>query len=352
MSLRRSQRLKDLKTPKAAIDAKARSETARVSEQRVQGRRRGGLKLKDMFSDMPTDIIHESRLAILTTPADVYLGYFVSSATNLLSLSRISKTFHAFLFKKSSADYWKRALKTIERAPPCPQWLIEPAFIALILFPVCMACGKKRPAPVYWAFLMRICDSCKPRLVIDQYELLDSDRICAIPRTILNLGRVTRYGRAYCLRDEAREAIHAWKTFSKDEDTEALDRYIEEKSERIKELSDFQSLCLVWLENEEALRARERDRLQKERYQFIISKLQALGFEPELQRLQQNRMTVLSNHTLVRVPELLTDRSWRTIQGELVKLMQSLRTSRLAYEAELEKKSKATARKRTLRKRT
>ena len=51
---------------------------------------------------------------------------------DLLSLSRASKAFHDFLLRKSSACYWKQALKRIQGLPPCPKQLIEPAWVALI----------------------------------------------------------------------------------------------------------------------------------------------------------------------------------------------------------------------------
>ncbi|KAH9832290.1 uncharacterized protein C8Q71DRAFT_861184 [Rhodofomes roseus] len=267
---------------------------------------------------MPMDIIHE--ILLYLPPQE------------LLMLARVSKSFHNYLYKKSSVTYWQRVLKQIEGAPPRPKELIEPAWVALIASPLCTSCGKMNAAQVYWAFLMRICESCKPKLLIDQFTLLDSERIGAIPRTILNLGRVTRFGRAYCLRSEAKEAIRNWLQLSKSEDEEALNKYIDDEAERIKGLSEFQYSCIAWLESEEAKRKDYRVQLEKERFEAIAVRLQELGWEPELQMLVQNRNPILSRHALVQGVEPLTDHAWRSMRDELVKLMQDLREKRLARE--------------------
>ncbi|KAH9928199.1 uncharacterized protein B0H18DRAFT_1210452, partial [Fomitopsis serialis] len=106
--------IKRLKTPMVSADLKVRN---------TRSRTRSGLQDSDMLN-MPMDIIHEILRHLL--PHD------------LLSLTRTSKAFHAFLMRKSSAYYWKQSLKQVDGPlPRCPKELIEPAWVALVFSPIC-----------------------------------------------------------------------------------------------------------------------------------------------------------------------------------------------------------------------
>ncbi|KAH9912712.1 uncharacterized protein B0H18DRAFT_238263 [Fomitopsis serialis] len=83
----------------------------------VRRRTHGGLKV------MPTDILYEIMQRL--HPRD------------LLRLSWSSKSFHAFLMKKSSAFIWKASLSSVQDLPPRPEHLIEPAWISLLFSSHC-----------------------------------------------------------------------------------------------------------------------------------------------------------------------------------------------------------------------
>ncbi|EPS96273.1 hypothetical protein FOMPIDRAFT_1130802, partial [Fomitopsis schrenkii] len=83
---------------------------------------------------------------------------------DLLNLSRTSKAFHGFLMRRSSARIWKEALRRVEALPPCPTDLIEPAWAALVFWPFCMVCGGDINTKVIWAFLVRLCKTCRPKV--------------------------------------------------------------------------------------------------------------------------------------------------------------------------------------------
>ncbi|KAH9915667.1 uncharacterized protein B0H18DRAFT_1215366 [Fomitopsis serialis] len=72
---------------------------------------------------------------IIMTWRAVILLYF--QPQDLLSVSRTSKAFHAFLMKKSSARYWKESLERLKGPPPFPKDMIEPAWVALLFSPHC-----------------------------------------------------------------------------------------------------------------------------------------------------------------------------------------------------------------------
>ncbi|KAH9918634.1 uncharacterized protein B0H18DRAFT_1122895 [Fomitopsis serialis] len=94
----------------------------------------------DLLNFLPIDIMHEIFLSL--QPSD------------LLNLSRTSKTIHSFLMKRSSASYWRESLKKVDGLPPSPEKLIEPAWVALVFSPFCTACGKGTPLGAFWALYM------------------------------------------------------------------------------------------------------------------------------------------------------------------------------------------------------
>jgi len=85
------------------------------------------------------------------------------------------------------------------------------------------------------------------------------------------------------------------------------------------------------------VRFRENVRLKKERLQFVTSKLRSLGWGAELKYIEQDSMIwgfKLKYHPMMNVPKPMTERSWRTIQDEILECMQDIREDRQAREWE------------------
>ncbi|KAH9832268.1 uncharacterized protein C8Q71DRAFT_840660 [Rhodofomes roseus] len=269
---------------------------------------------RDVLADMPVDIMHE--IILYLHPRE------------LLSLSRTSKTTHSFLMKKSSASYWKESLKKVDGLPACPDKLIEPAWVALVFSTFCTACGKGTALRVHWAFLMRLCSSCKPQLVVNDIDDLVGERLC-LPDTLISRGCVSRTSGHCYLKSEVQQVASTWEDLSAPQKYDQLSKWITEQVRSVDEVHKFQDSCIIWLEKQDSARHREQDLLKQKRLSDITQRLQALGWGPELDMLKKDRSELLSSHRLVCMTNKLTEHGWRKVQGEIINFMQGIRTERL-----------------------
>ncbi|EPT01404.1 hypothetical protein FOMPIDRAFT_83398 [Fomitopsis schrenkii] len=306
---------KKVKRAKSPQDASNLSASATTSTRtRKKGARSG--RLKDMLI-MPLDVLHEIFMCFL--PQD------------LLSLSRTSKAFHEILLRKSSGCYWKEALGRIEGPPPCPKELIEPAWVALLYSrSTCTECGNtSKLTEAVWPFLMRLCGSCRPGIVIEQTPVYSILMKYDLPNDIITeiKGYNRKLGGPFWLRSEVDEVLDGWRRLKRSaSDIPGWEAFVKERSERVKALQAFQHSCLEWAKVEDAREQRIRD----ERYKFIASKLEDIGWGAELKFLEWDLR--LKRHKLVEVAKPLTDRKWRKVYKGLMKFMESIREERLAHD--------------------
>ncbi|KAF8896760.1 hypothetical protein CPB84DRAFT_1781778 [Gymnopilus junonius] len=122
--------------PKPVIKAET---SKRVRKTRI-------LSLK-LFFNLPLDIVFE--ICSQLEPVD------------LLSLSRVSKSFRSFLLDRSSVSIWRRVLDGFRGMPKCPVDLTEPQYISLLYDDFCMGCGSTRGniRPDY-VLRLRLCQGC------------------------------------------------------------------------------------------------------------------------------------------------------------------------------------------------
>ncbi|KZT74586.1 hypothetical protein DAEQUDRAFT_682638 [Daedalea quercina L-15889] len=281
-----------------------------------KGQAKGG-GLKDIIN-APTDIIQE------------ILQYL--HPRDLLSLSWVSKSFHAFLMKRSSASIWKRSLESVHDLPPCPDKLIEPAWAALLFSPHCTSCGSTGSTveDPYWAFYARFCMRCSDACLVsdsrwDRPFEIEPDIRSEIPTNMFNLSSRHSFLSSTYLKSEVDELVENYKKMLEAGDEEELARFIGRQILRVRKIEKHAKLCYQWAKNYARLQEAERKQLQEERFNDIISRLRLLGWGPELSFLEREKYWALWQHKQVCVPKKLTDDAWEEMREEVTDIMQKIR---------------------------
>ncbi|KZT74573.1 hypothetical protein DAEQUDRAFT_807678 [Daedalea quercina L-15889] len=278
-----------------------------------RGRLQGGLK--DML-EMPIEIIQE------------ILQYL--HPRDLLRLSWVSKSFNTFLMRKSSAYIWKQSLKKVHNLPPCPEQLIEPAWVTLVFSSHCASCGASTTSEPYWEFYARFCKRCgDAKLIIDlewgasrHSELIRDE----IPANMFNMS--SRSGDEFYLKSEVEEVAEAYKKLLEAGDEEELVKLIGRRILHVKKTEKHALLCARWADSQARMRdAEQREQLRAERLQDIISRLRTLGWGAELSYLKRKGYETLLEHRQVRMPKKLTDHAWENMRDGVVDIMRKVRNA-------------------------
>ncbi|KZT74590.1 hypothetical protein DAEQUDRAFT_200431 [Daedalea quercina L-15889] len=232
----------------------------------ARGRGRGGLQ--DMLN-MPTDIVQEIMRRL--HPRD------------LLSLCWSSKSVHAFLMKRSSAYIWKQSMKNARGLPPCPEQLIEPAWVALLFSSRCTGCGTDTAAEPIWELYARFCNQCAhiklvesedPRYDIgSRAQLHILGDVPMVMFTSIDTTESRARGRQVFLRSEVEGVLNAWVALSGAEDEFELATFIGTQILRVLKTAKHATLCIRWVQQEAQARRDELAALEDERLQDVVSRL-------------------------------------------------------------------------------
>ncbi|PPR05798.1 hypothetical protein CVT26_010148 [Gymnopilus dilepis] len=96
--------------------------TTKASSSKNSSKKRP-LTLK-LFVNLPLDVVIE--ICTNVEPAD------------LLSLSRVSKSFRTFFMSRSMQSLWRTVLEGVPYLPKCPEDLTEPQYASLVFDEFCM----------------------------------------------------------------------------------------------------------------------------------------------------------------------------------------------------------------------
>ncbi|KAJ7459070.1 hypothetical protein B0H11DRAFT_178141 [Mycena galericulata] len=257
---------------------------------------------------------------------------------DVLRLSRTSKEFRDLLMRRSSITIWKSSLNNVPGLPPCPQWMTEPQWVSLVFDPTCQVC-QKIARKVDWGLFIRICGKCaKTHVSSSLPRLRDPDMIRFVELVPTRPDFTKPYKTVYFCEEigRVRASYNALK------DREEKKKFVEERKELVKSLKELSKSCEAWSQGIADNRSTELADLRENRFNAITAKLTALGWGVELDNILP--MDSLHSHKLVKQPHVLTDRTWSTIEPEMVRYMEQMKAKRLLREhAALVVKRKAIA---------
>ncbi|PIL23932.1 hypothetical protein GSI_13683 [Ganoderma sinense ZZ0214-1] len=301
----------------SAFDDQADWQTAGWNRRGLRGRR-GGLR---NMPHMPLDILVE--VFSFMHPRD------------LLSLARTTRDFRTFLFRRSSAPFWKAARKNVEGLPDCPQYLSEPAYANLMFFAHCHNCLRSNIQNILFEFSARYCRDCQRYLFMEGGEIdYDLDRAVVqlgFPDDYLASVTVSRDSteKTYFLRHEYESF---WDACQRANDDAELMSVIGDQVARVAMIHETCGPLYAWKEAQVQDRAQELDRLRGERLAAIASYLSAEGWADEINRMGEEELDLLADKPYARKPAKLTRRGWMGIREDAHAFMEDVRFYRLQHE--------------------
>ncbi|EIM81424.1 uncharacterized protein STEHIDRAFT_171802 [Stereum hirsutum FP-91666 SS1] len=298
-------------TTSASASAKTKPAGAKANSGKLRGNRG---KLRDMLS-MPLDIFYE--VCKLLSPAD------------LLSLARTSKGLREILMSRSSITVWKSARQSLGDLVPLelPREFSEPAWAALVFVRACTGCDTKNAQIVDWAFKRRLCTSCRKHNLFYEGKLkstypdADPAVLELLPYTHTGAwAHGLASGKRYFWHDELRVLVmqrgKLLKNFmmGKTGAKAALTEFDTVKLKAVKSLMKSCDVLETWYDEFDRNRAAQSTDAKTARYEAIVNRLLALGYE----RRDMSCWT-FKNLSAVNSSKPLTDRGWNTIRPGLEK---------------------------------
>ncbi|KAF8907457.1 hypothetical protein CPB85DRAFT_1311898 [Mucidula mucida] len=241
------------------------------------------------------------------------------------------ETLRAFLMSKSNCfALWEGALQRME-LPPVIGDLNEPQYTSLVFDNFCSHCGNEEKTHIMWEVRMRICEECldKGIIMVTQQQLRHiqpfGDRYKA--REIVNtvprfeLFRPVLYTMLFHHRN-------TWQRMVKESSNlrRGSPEYAAWYGQKLTDHYELELSCKKyeeWIEARDLARAAELRALLANRLTSIIARLQADGWQEELD--DASVLTTLQSHPDVNVAKQLSDQSWEEIKPTLTELMFQLR---------------------------
>ncbi|KAJ6520162.1 hypothetical protein C8R45DRAFT_954111 [Mycena sanguinolenta] len=247
---------------------------------------------------------------------------------DVLRLSRTSKEFRELLMHKSARPIWRSSLNNVEDMPPCPPHMNEVQWTSLAFDATCQVC-LKIARKVDWHLYVRLCSRCVKTwwvFRVPRDVVLIEIQSCDPPHCRQIAGG---HGPFFPLHfspelEKVKIAYNAIK------DPQEQQKYAEERRELVKALAEHSKLCEAWSESIADNRSAELAGRKEERYTAIVARLTGLGWGTEIDDMLPTDS--LRNHKLVRMPNALTNRTWNTIEPEMIKYMEQMKVKRLARE--------------------
>ncbi|KAK1232186.1 hypothetical protein PQX77_004698 [Marasmius sp. AFHP31] len=294
---------------------------------------------------------------IKEVPLDVLFEIFsYLEPLDLLRLSRTSKDLRRILISRSSSSVWKAAREHLQVPDPARS-MSEPKLANLLFDSHYHFCLVATVHNIIWTAASRCCKSCLPKHFASAQEIRSRGFLTRVQPEIWHvlpdhelrngsMGRRQWRGIRRVYLVSAAEEFHSHMN-------DVTDIWpVQWFSEMLKDIvSKLQSMneCKRWMDRR--IRAREKELLdvREARYDAILSRLSASGWEeeeeecitrqgPRAERRVQQELTFpeaqaeLREHKLVNQPKALTDKIWQNIQGPLSALMNSLKAARLQRE--------------------
>ncbi|KDR81903.1 hypothetical protein GALMADRAFT_240195 [Galerina marginata CBS 339.88] len=297
----------DKRPTKRPCTATTKQQTA---PKKIRGRR-GFLK---GLLDMPLDILFETfgRLEPL----------------DLLRVSRTSKTLRKILMSRTSITIWRQSLSFMGGLPACFPGMNEPQYSYLMFDETCYFCGTRNAKQVIMLARLRCCRKCG----LTKFKRLRGplhikSEILDITPYTCQLSSSQYAGDQIKYYVEEMEKLYTEYTSFKEP---ALQKsWLSHKRKEFKVMKKAFPACYKYLEGHEGKHIEELELMRSKRAAAIIAKLQSLGWEDELGKMDIGE---LHEHPAVKHGKELTERGWKAIESRMILFMENSRRERLTWQ--------------------
>ncbi|KAF9480601.1 hypothetical protein BDN70DRAFT_603950 [Pholiota conissans] len=296
-----------------------------------------------------TSTCRPAKLDLLPSmPLDVLLEIFSHLyPIQLLRLSRTTKALRKILLHRSSTYVWKAALGFVEGFPARPKELSLPFWTSLIFDYHCQVCLASYAMPCDFILRVRYCGTCakdflRPKSELDKNNSLDQVILKCIPFSRIKhsmhlqgaysiyrlISLILGNNSFYHLPDKLK-LLEDMKSIDND-DRSATRDFIAKKEAEMEARSKHGRDCNEWIHRYMQRRERKRKEALRLRPAAICAKLTELGYQAEFNFLDNFRwaiydrgpdFTKFNEHQHVKIPKMLTEKTWAMIKDDMVDYM-------------------------------
>ncbi|KAI0667087.1 hypothetical protein C8Q78DRAFT_1056442 [Trametes maxima] len=266
---------------------------------------------------------------------------------DLLNLSRTCKRVRSHFLSRENERLWKAAIENApEGLPAQPPWLSAPAFVHLLYSQFCHNCGTSNIRKVQFGTFIRLCSTCIQERTVwfkEPFASVDDLERQTWPCTSLSLAELekmmpvleqTENARSpkknRLLKESVALLIEAFRESVKKKERY---QYFKEACETIRRdyaaRLPYAKALNRWLHEQEYDRKSELDVARQKRFDLIISRLRANGWDKELEYLGEYGVNEMFKLPIVRQSSKLTDGAWNKVLAVLDPFLVSIREERL-----------------------
>ncbi|KAI0070330.1 hypothetical protein K474DRAFT_1670181 [Panus rudis PR-1116 ss-1] len=275
-------------------------------------------------------------------PIDVLVMIFAYlDPKDMLSLSRSTKDFRAFLLDSSTAPVWKAARRNAPYLPAKPEDMSEPMFAHLFFDKFCHHCLKPGVGEMYWVLAGRFCVSCLQDATVNptncdyqrKRSLMVTDSGTKVPVPTFRFA-YQRRDRVYGERASVSEWAMTLRRWEKVKGNKQLEKvFVEREYTRCAERDAIAKEWAEWERRRDAEHSRQLKDHRYDRLRGVIKNLRELGWGCEVDSMGElTDDHELFNLPLVRLSRPWGPQSWAKVKADAIRVVQDIREKRILAE--------------------
>ncbi|KAF9642720.1 hypothetical protein BDM02DRAFT_3152142 [Thelephora ganbajun] len=296
----------------------------------VSKAKKGKEKQASKLLEMPLDVMFE--ILSCVEPRD------------LLQLSRTSKALRGVIMSKSNKFIWFNSFAANEEAPECPEDISEPAWAQLLYSPFCQHCYSSRATDVYWVSYRRLCKKCIPEVVTSHVKAMEDAVEIGLRSAFNEVGftsfskvlpglklRAGKQALPYYFTGDLHEFLEAALEWYNSHNRADITPFLKKYGERLKARVQHADRCLSWERKQRNHRQEEKEEERTKRYDEVVARLGALGWEDELKK-HKDWYEGMQSLPPMNSSKPVTDKVWNICKERILQFMRAQRDKRLHTE--------------------
>ncbi|CAE6461171.1 unnamed protein product [Rhizoctonia solani] len=266
----------------------------------------------------------------MNLPMDVFVNiasYFQSQ--DLLALTRVNTFLRRLLMSCKSEPMWRSARQNVIGLPPCPKELSEPVYAALLFSKICTSCGCHTLQNMDPVLLEKLCGKCKKTQLMDlaRHKI---DTSLVFTSAIILPGHIDGWPRRgpWCFNDDAQTVKAKLATFDEAGNEEAKRTWIQQRRDIVNAREQSAEPLRAWFQLREIAKNSKLHCRKEARKTEIENRLERFGYD----KRDMDFRYCGGWFSYVYNASPLTDKVWRELLPELLKIVKANRRKRIESE--------------------
>ncbi|KAG8702019.1 hypothetical protein FRC08_003751 [Ceratobasidium sp. 394] len=278
-----------------------------------------------------------SLAGIIHVPMDIFAeitSYL--DPLDILSLARTTKHFRTLLMQPSAKHIWSAAERNVVGLPPCPEYMDEPAYAALVFGKSCSECGMSVSRRMDAVLGVKLCNGCRERLIVGRGSVPSAAQDLVLFSSTI---KSPTHHTAYALISSVNEVISTICSYASTGDSAGFKVWEQSQKALLAKQRAFTDALGPFLDSVDEKRDDQVEELKTKRFAAIKARLVQIGWEEADCHITHYPL-LRDWQKLVAQPKPLTDRIWDNILPKLVPILTTNRNERLARERKQRKRDR------------